>query len=62
MRDLDAAAPEVERLTKERETAAADADACAEQVSSLLDVTASLPDPDDVETAVSRRRARRRSG
>ncbi|MGH2595000.1 MAG: AAA family ATPase, partial [Actinomycetota bacterium] len=34
LRDLDAAAPEVERLTKEREAAAADADACAEQISS----------------------------
>ena len=53
LRDLDAAAPEVERLTKERGAAAADADACAEQISSLREVTASLPDPDDVETGVA---------
>ena len=53
VRDLDAAAPEIERLTKEREAAAGDADACAEQLSSLLEVTASLPDPDDVEAAAA---------
>jgi exonuclease SbcC len=53
LRDLDAAAPEVERLTKEREAAAADDAASAEQISSLLEVTASLPHPDDVETAAA---------
>jgi exonuclease SbcC len=53
MRDLDAAAPEIERLTKEREAAAADAEACATVVSSLLEVTASLPDAGDVESATA---------
>jgi DNA repair protein SbcC/Rad50 len=53
LRDLEDAAPEVERLTKEREAAVADAHACAEQVLALLEVTASLPHPDDVETAAA---------
>jgi DNA repair protein SbcC/Rad50 len=53
LRDLEAAAPEVERLTKERDAAAADEAACAEQIAALIEVTGSLPDPDDVDAAVS---------
>lgn len=53
LRGLEAAASEVDRLTKEREAAAADANACAERISSLLEVTTSLPDHDDVESAAS---------
>jgi exonuclease SbcC len=53
LRELDAVAPEVELLTKEREAAAADDASGAEQISSLLEVTASLPHPDDVETAAA---------
>jgi exonuclease SbcC len=52
-RDLEAAAPDVDRLTKEREAASAEADACAERITSLLEVTTSLPDPDDVETSAA---------
>ena len=52
LRDLEAAAPEVERLTKERDAAAADETASAEQIAALIDVTASLPHPDDVDAAV----------
>jgi exonuclease SbcC len=51
LRDLTAVAPEVERWTKEREAAEADAEASDASISSLLEVTASLPDPDDIETA-----------
>jgi exonuclease SbcC len=52
LRDLEAAAPEVERLTKERDAAAADDAASAEQIAALIQVTASLPNPDDVDVAV----------
>ncbi|MEO8423691.1 MAG: SMC family ATPase [Actinomycetota bacterium] len=52
LRDLEAAAPEVERLSKERDAAAGDDAACAEQIAALIDVTASLPHPDDVDAAV----------
>lgn len=52
LRDLEAAAPEVERLTKERDAAAAEDAASAEQIAALIQVTASLPNPDDVDAAV----------
>ena len=52
LRDLEAAAPEVERLTKERNAAAADDAASAEQIAALIQVTASLPNPADVDAAV----------
>ncbi len=53
LRDLEAAAPEVERLTKERDAATADDAACAEQIAGLVEVTGSLPNPDDVDAAVN---------
>jgi exonuclease SbcC len=53
MRDLEAVAPEIERLTKELQAALADAQACAALVASLMEVTASLPDRDDVEMAAA---------
>ncbi|MGZ6543837.1 MAG: AAA family ATPase [Actinomycetota bacterium] len=52
LRALEAAAPEVERLAKERDAAAADDAACAEQLVALIEVTESLPNPDDVDSAV----------
>jgi exonuclease SbcC len=53
MRDLDAVAPEIERLTKERRAASADTEACIALIASLVEITASLPDPDDVEAAAA---------
>jgi exonuclease SbcC len=52
LRDLEAAAPEMERLTKERDAAGADDAACAEQIAALIGVTESLPNPDDVDAAI----------
>ena len=50
---LEAAAAEVERLTKEREAAAGDAESARQRIEELRDVAAGLPAEEELEVAVT---------
>ena len=54
LRALEAAAPEVERLAKEQEAAAADARDARTRIAALNDLAAALPSQTDVERAATR--------
>lgn len=50
---LDAAGPEIERLEKERDAAAGDAEAATARIKTLEEIVAALPSAPDVETAIA---------
>ena len=50
---LDTAGPEIERLEKERDAAAGDAEAAAARIVALEEIVAALPSAPDVETAIA---------